>query len=79
MPNGHLTERDRALGYIEDADQDQIAELVVAAVQRLGYHGRTAAEKVLELTGRDPDADLVEGLAQIESVEGVISGRTDSL
>lgn len=71
----------RAMDTIEDADHAETAQLVVAALRRLGEHGRQTAEAILGQVRAEgePDSLLVEGLAQIEAVDGVISGRTDSL
>lgn len=74
-------EINRALDTIADADPIEAAKLTTFALRRLGYHGRPAAQALLEgiQAEHGPDSELVEGFEQISAVEGVITGRTDQL
>jgi hypothetical protein len=68
-----------ALNAISEADDQELANIGEAFIERLGDRGRAGAEALLERI-RDNGSGLIEeGLAQIESVEGVYSGRTDAL
>lgn len=76
-----LEELNAACDTIADADPGETAKLVVFSLRRLGYHGRPTAEAIIAGIKAEsgPDAELVEGFEQLIAVEGVISGRTDSL
>lgn len=70
-----------AMSAITAADDIQVAGLVIFAIQTIGRRGRFSAEKMLEQIRAEegPDDDLVEGLAQIDAVAGVLDGRLESL
>lgn len=75
-------ELNRALDSVMDADEQELAAILVAGIRRLGENGRRTTELMLaqlEADNQKGDALLIEGLAQIEGLEGVVSGRTDSL
>lgn len=75
--NGTIQEM---LDAIDEADEAQTAELVIASLRRLGEHGRNCAAIILDRAKADTDDDyLDEGLAQINAVEGVLDGRLDTL
>lgn len=69
-----------ALESITEANTDQLAEIVHAALKAHGNFGREVSEKVLALVQDDPsDPYAREALAQLEAVEGVLDGRLESL
>lgn len=72
---------EETMNAIAAADDIQVAGLVLFAIQTLGRRGRFSTEKMLEQVEAEggPDPDLEEGLAQIGSLEGVLTGRTDAL
>lgn len=74
-------ELNRALDSIADADDIELAGILICGLKRLGELGRAVSEEMVGKIKAEngPDALTLEGLAQIESVEGVLSGRTDSL
>jgi hypothetical protein len=72
-------ERDIAENFIDDADEEGLAWILACAIDRLGEFGRSGAEALLKHLQTASLANAEEGLAQLEAVEGVISGRTDSL
>jgi hypothetical protein len=66
------------LGNIAEASPSQLAEIVEHALIWYGHHGREVSEALLRRLKSHP-SEVEEGFAQLESVEGVLSGRTDSL
>jgi hypothetical protein len=68
------------LENIGEANTGQIAEIVEAAVIALGRYGREPTEILLARVKDGPrDPYFEEGLAQLESLGGVLDGRTDEL
>jgi hypothetical protein len=73
-------ELNQVLDTIADADTRELARIGEAFIERLGDHGRNGAQALLDrLQENNGNYLTTEGLAQIESVEGVLSGRTDQL
>jgi hypothetical protein len=72
-------ETDAACDAIGEATAPQLARLLRQALVCLGEFGREGAEALLAEIQRSPEPNIEEGLAQIAAVEGVFTGRTDSL
>lgn len=71
---------EQTIGHIADANTDQLAEIIHAALQAHGSFGREVSEKVLARIEAEPGEPYArEGLAQLEAVEGVLDGRLESL